>query len=85
VAYLMHMEDPIKRLSLISHYICMHALTLKVYIFNPNLTHSLTSCEYSLERYSANILANTDLSVGVLSFLQVPFSPLVLEDLITIH
>jgi hypothetical protein len=50
----MHMEDPIKRLFLISHYI--YACTLKVYLLYP---------------YVLSHLANIDLSVEVLTFLQI--------------
>jgi hypothetical protein len=52
-------RTPHKWLFLILLYICMHALTLEVHTFYPNLAFSFTSCKYSLERWSANILAGT--------------------------
>jgi hypothetical protein len=54
----LHMENPTKQLFLSFHYICMHALTLNVHLFYPNLALSLTSFTYWLERWSVTIVAS---------------------------
>jgi hypothetical protein len=60
----LHMENPTIQLFLKLHYICMHALTLKVRIFYLHLALSLISLKYWFERWSGNIVADTFSSIG---------------------